>query len=439
MGKFLVFYLLDSSLFIPILNKIFFFGSQFDTFATMTKKLVFLLFTFIEIINAQNIKTIQLRPKNNPNQYAAIVRLGEVLELSFDDLDADNKEYQYKVEHMTHDWKPSNLTTNQYVNGFDENEIINISNSFNTLQAYTHYSVNIPNQNTIITKSGNYLISVLNDDYEVVFSRRCVFYEDITSVGVAVFRSRDTKFINQKQTVQFTVNHPTLTINNPTQEINIALFQNYNWNTKINNIQPAFIKPQQLVYNHTFKTNFFGGNEFLNFDSKHIRNTSLNIAKTERKDIYNSYLYTDEPRAEKIYTYNPDINGQFIVRTIEANDSNSEADYSLVHFSLDAFEPYENKEVYVYGAFNNYKLSDENKMKYNSTDKVYQAAILFKQGFYNYNYATLNEYNNINLNEISGSFYQTENEYTVIVYYKPFGEIYDRVIGVGNGYLNQNR
>lgn len=406
----------------------------------MTKHLLFLIsFGFSLLLNAQNIKTIELRPKNNSNQFSAIVPLGSILKLSFDDLDADSKEYQYKIEHMTHDWKPSNLTTNQYIDGFDQNEIINFSNSFNTLQPYTHYSVEIPNQNTIITKSGNYLISVLDDNYDTVFSRRCVFYENITTVGVAVFRSRDTKSNNQKQTVQFSVNHPNLQINNPSQEINVTLFQNHNWTTAINNIQPQFIKPQQLLYNHTLKTNFWGGNEFLNFDSKYIRSTSLNIAKTERKDIYNSYLYTNEQRADKIYTYNPDINGQFIVRTLEANDANTEADYSLVHFSLDAFESIDNKEIYVYGAYNNYKLSDENKMKYNAVDKIYEAAILFKQGFYNYNYVTLDKNNTINLNEIDGSFYQTENEYTVVVYYKPFGETYDRVIGVGMGYFNQNR
>lgn len=398
-----------------------------------------LLFSSYQTIYAQNIKTIQLRPKHNAQQFSAIVRLGQVLELSFDDLDADNKEYQYKIEHMTHDWKPSNLTSNQYIDGFDENEIINITNSFNTLQPYTHYAVNIPNQNTIITKSGNYLISVLNDNYEVVFTRRCVFYEDITTVGVAVFRSRDTKSNNQKQTVQFTINHQNLTINNPSQEINISLFQNHNWNTAINNLQPQFIKPQQLVYNHVLKTNFWGGNEFLNFDSKHLRNTSLNIAKTERKELYHSYLYTDDQRVNKIYTYAPDINGQFVVRTLEANNSKTEADYSIVHFSLDAFEPFEDKEVFIYGAFNNYQLTDENKLKYDPVNELYETSIKFKQGFYNYNYATLNNDKIVNLNEIDGSFYQTENEYTVIVYYKPFGEIYDRVIGVGNGYFNQNR
>lgn len=405
----------------------------------MIKKIVYILFWFTGIVFSQNIKTIQFKPKNNPNQYTAITRLGTVLELSFDDLDADSKEYQYKIEHMTHDWKPSRLATNQYINGFEQNEIINVSNSFNTLQNYTHYSVNIPNQNTQITKSGNYLVSVIDEDYNVIFTRRCVFYEDITTVGVAVFRSRNASTNNQQQTVQFSVNHNELNINNPSQEINVTLFQNHNWNTAINKIKPVFIKPNQLIYNHTIKTNFWGGNEFLNFDSKQIRNTNFNIAKTELKDIYHSYLFIDEPRANKIYSYNPDINGQFVIRTVEGNDNNTEADYSLVHFSLDTFEAYENKDIYIYGAFNNYTLSEENKMWYNSKSKLYEANILFKQGFHNYTYATVDSNNIINLEEINGSFFQTENEYTAIIYYKPFGGLYDRVIGVGNGYFNQNK
>ncbi|CAM1351514.1 type IX secretion system plug protein [Tenacibaculum crassostreae] len=408
-----------------------------------TKNVLVALIFLATSVYSQNIKTVQLRPKNNPHQYTAIVRLGDVLKLSFDDLDADSKQYQYKIEHMTHDWKPSSMTSNQYIQGFEQNEIINFSNSFNTLQPYTHYWVEIPNQNTIITKSGNYLISVLDEDYEVVFTRRCVFYEDITTVGVAVFRSRNASTTNEQQTVQFLINHPNLQINNPNQEINVTLFQNHNWNTAINNLEPVFIKPQQLQYNHTVATNFWAGNEFLNFDTKFIRSSSLNVARVEREEIYHSYLYTDEPRADKIYTYNPDINGQFVIRTTERDvineQDNTEADYSLVHFSLDAYEPLNNKEVYVYGAFNNYELSEENKMTYDASQQIYKASIPFKQGFYNYSYATIDSNNTVDLYGIDGSFFETENEYTVIVYYKPFGEIYDRVIGVGNGYFNQNR
>ena len=386
--------------------------------------------------NTQNIKTVQLRPVDS-DRYSAIVPLNNILELSFDDLDADNKEYEYKIEHMTYDWKSSNLISNQYINGFDSDYINDITNSFNTMQNYTHYSVQIPNQNTIITKSGNYLISVLYDD-QIIFTRRCVFYENITSVGITVDRARNTKSIDKQQNVRFLINYPNISINNPSQEIKVALFQNNNWSTVITDLKPQFFKTNQLVYNYIDKTNFSAGNEFLNFDSKNIRNTNLNIARVIRDDVFHHYLYPNEIRANKLYTYNPDINGAFLIRTLESDEENTEADYATMHFSLTTNTPYKNKEVYVNGDFNNYAFSQENKMSYNANTNSYQAAIPLKQGFYNYNYATKDGNNIRSLTEINGSFYETENEYTVIVYYRSFGSMYDRVIGVGTGFFNQN-
>ena len=180
---------------------------------SLMRNIVSILFLFSFFFGkAQNIKTIQLRPLGG-EQYSSIAPLGSVLELSFDDLDGDNKEYQYKIEHMTPNWESSNLIPSQYIRGFEQNTINNTSNSFNTLQSYTHYSVQIPNQNTIITKSGNYLISILDEDYNIVFTRRFVLYEKLTTVGVSTFRSRNIENSNTQQTVQFFVNHSGLQIN----------------------------------------------------------------------------------------------------------------------------------------------------------------------------------------------------------------------------------
>ncbi|MGB0881156.1 MAG: DUF5103 domain-containing protein [Polaribacter sp.] len=386
----------------------------------------------------QTIKTIQLRPTNG-NSYTSIVPLGTVLELSFDDLDADSKEYQYKIEHRTHDWKSSRLLSSQYIDGFEQNTIINVTNSFNTLQNYTHYEVKIPNINTVITKSGNYLLSVLDEYDEVVFTRRFVLYESAATIGVSVARSRNTKTLNEQQTVQFSVNHPNFIINNPSQEIKVTILKNNNWNDRITDLQPTFFKPNQLLYTYTNKTNFWGGNEYLNFDNKIIRNKSLHIKQIIKKDVYHHYLYPFKVDENRGYSYNPDINGQFVVRTLEANDVRTEADYAMMHFSLLFDEPLENKEVYVYGAFNDFELTEENQMLFDKNENRYKANFLLKQGFYNYTFVTVNEEGEINLSELNGTFYQTENEYTVIVYYKPFGEFYQRVIGVGTGFFDQNR
>ena len=402
----------------------------------MQKKITWLLLLLITSLNAQNIKSIQLRPLQE-NVFTAIVPLGTVLELSFDDLDADSKEYQYKIEHMTHDWQKSRLLSSQFINGFDQNTIINVTNSFNTLQNYSHYSVKIPNINTVITKTGNYLLSVLNSYDEAVFTRRFVLYENRATIAVSVERSRNTKTVNTQQTIQFSINHSQIRINNPNQEINVAIIKNNNWNEIINNLQPTFFKPNQLLYTYTNKTNFWGGNEYLNFDSKIIRNRSLNIVKITKEDVFNHYLYPSMYNPFIAYTYSPDINGQFAIRTLEGNDNNTEADYALMHFTLEVARPFKEKEVHVYG---NFKFRfNANKMSYNSFKNSYEAKLKLKQGFYNYTFATVGKDNVINTNEITGTFFQTENEYTVLVYYKPNGGLYDRVIGVGQGYFNQNR
>ena len=404
----------------------------------MNKKITWLLLLILTSINAQHIKTVQLRPLQE-NYFSSIVPLGTVLELSFDDLDADSKEYTYKIEHKTHNWQPSRLLSSQFINGFDQNTIINVTNSFNTLQSYSHYSVKIPNINTVIIKSGNYVISVLNSYDEVVFSRRFVLFENMATIPVSVERSRNIKTVNTQQTIQFSVNHPNIRINNPSQEINVAIVKNNNWNEVITDLQPTFFKPNQLLYTYTNKTNFWGGNEYLNFDSKIIRNKSLNIVRITREDVYNHYLYPFTYNAYREYTYNPDINGQFIVRTLEGNDNDTEADYALMHFTMQVDEMFKEKEVYVYGAFNNFSISDDNRMYYNPKNNTYTANILMKQGFYNYTFATIGADNYVNTNEINGTFFETENEYTVLVYYKPIGGLYDRVIGAGQGYFNQNR
>lgn len=405
----------------------------------MTQK-IFTAFLLIFCMNSQsqNIKSIQLRPLQE-NNFSAIVPLGTVLELSFDDLDNDSKEYQYKIQHMTHDWQPSRLLSSQYIDGFDQNNINNLTNSFNTFQSYTHYSVSIPNTNTMITKSGNYLLSVLNEYDEVVFTRRFVLYEKEVTVGVNVSRSRNAKALQTQQTVEFVVSHPKLRINNPSQEVNVVIIKNDNWNEIQTGIQPTFFQQNLLRYSYNNNMNFWGGNEYLNFDSKFIRNKSVNVVKIEMKDIFHHYLYPYTYQPNLQYRFNPDINGQFIIRTLEANDPQTEADYAMMHFTLATKEPFMNKDVYVYGAFNNFEITEENKLQYDVNSNSYIGELLLKQGFYNYSFVTVNKYNEVDKNEIMGSFFETENEYKVLFYFKAFGALYDRVVGVGSGTFSQNR
>lgn len=376
------------------------------------------------------IKTIVLR-STQTNNYAPIIKLGESLILEFDDLSDSQAEYSYKIEHYDYDWKVSKLIATEFINGYDNDWIREYENSFNTLQPYTHYKLSLPNEKSQIKLSGNYLISILSEDDEIVFSRPFIVYKPMVDVGVSVHKSRDIATIDSKQNVEFSVNHPDLLINNPSQEIKVVIYQNNDWNTAVKNIKPQFYRGNQLLYRYSDKVSFWAGNEYLFFDTKEIRSASNNIAKSRLEGLFNTYLYTDEVRNNKPYTFYPDINGNFVVRTIDSDDISTEADYSFVHFTLEAYTDIGEEDVYIYGNFNDWQLTNENKMTYNERLKLYTCTMLMKQGFYNYKYVTADISGTINNRAIEGSFYQTENDYTVLVYYKPIGSRYDQVIGYG--------
>ncbi len=378
------------------------------------------------------IKTIILKPSST-NNYAPILKLNDTFELSFDDLQADEKDYYYKIEHCDFDWNTSNLSASEFIEGFNEDRIRDFQNSFNTLQPYTHYQVRFPNENTRIKISGNYLISVLNEDDEIIFQRKLVVYQPKVTVGVSIHKSRNIASIETKQSVEFVINHPNLVINNASEEIKPVILQNDNWQFTTTNLKPQFYRGTQLLYKYDKETSFWAGNEFLYFDSKSIRNSSLHIAKSELgKQLYHTFLYPNEPRTYDPYTLYPDINGNFIIRTLDGENSNTDADYSWVHFTL-KMPKLLNESVYVNGSLNNWKLNATNKLSYNKILGQYEASILLKQGFYNYNFVTLNNNNQISNYEISGSHFQTENNYTVLVYYKKFGARYTQIVGVGYG------
>jgi hypothetical protein len=378
-----------------------------------------------------NIKTISF--VQNGRNVIPFFKLGDAFEIQFDDLYGDEADYYYTLTHYSFDWsQPSSLSKTEYLTGLDNQRIITYQNSFNTLQLYSHYKQVFPNNFNQITKSGNYLVTVLNDENEVVFSRKFVLYEDNIQVNLLVRRSRDFETIDAKQNIELTLNYGDKILQNPIQNVKVTLLQNGNWNTNISGIKPQYTLGSELIYRYNKETQFWGGNECYTIDNKIIRNTNNTVAKvTSGEQIYNTYLYTNTPRKRSIYTYFPDINGNFYVQNVNSNYPETEADYSWVYFSL-AMPPETDKDVFVAGMFTNYALSEETKMEYNSTTKRYEKALLIKQGFTNFFYLMADKSGNIDeKNAVDGNFFQTENNYTALIYYKGNNERYDRVIGIG--------
>ena len=391
-----------------------------------------LIAQYAEHIEPDFIKTIQFAGDTKQSQLP-IISLGEALFLSFDDLNGNEADYYYQITHHDFDWALSDLTKGEYMSGFDDVRIYNYENSFNTFQSYSHYTLKIPNRDTRkLTKSGNYMISIFDDNGEIVFSRRFMIVENIVSVPTYIKRARDLKSIETKQVVQFTIDSPNLLITNPDETIKTLILQNSNLNNSITNLKPQYTIGSQLIYRYDKEASFYGGNEFLYFDNKDIRAGTSTIRRIDLTDIYNHFLYTNGARFNRPYTYNPDINGNYQIRVLNANTNMAiEADYARVYFALQYFEEIADKEIHVYGNFNNWTIDGSTYMEYDSFSDTYINNRLFKQGFYNYKFVLVNRDGTIEEGAISGNYWQTENEYTVLVYYRDLGARYDRIIGMG--------
>lgn len=383
-----------------------------------------------EIYPPYNIKTVTF-VQNNQNTIP-VFRMNDSFQFQFDDLYGDEANYFYTITHCDYDWKPSQLSKAEYIDGFDDQRIQSHTNSFNTLQLYTHYTVNLPNKFTRLRVSGNYVLKILNDNKDVVFSRKFIMCEELVSVPLQVKRARNVNQINFKQNLEFSIKSQNIQFQSPLQNVKVLLMQNGQFNDAIANVKPMYTIGNDLIYKYDTETQFWGGNEFLFFDNKDIRAANNSISRIDAKEIYNSHLYTNNPRANVPYTFFPDVNGNFVVRNLNAEDNSVEADYSWVFFSLSAPAYYGKDDIYITGMFNNYALTPEYKMDYNKDKAIYEKALMVKQGFVNYQYTIANKNGKIdNENAIDGNFYQTENNYLAIVYYRENGQRYDRVIGKG--------
>lgn len=379
------------------------------------------------------IKTITFQG-NTPLAQLPILKLGERFQLSFDDINGDERDYYYKIEHFNFDWTPSNLAKGEYIDGFDDMRIDFYENSFNTLQMYSHYVLNIPNRDTRgLTKSGNYLISIFDDRNNLVFSRKFMIYEDIANVGVEIKRARDLNYIHTKQVVHFSINSTNTTFINPKQNVKTLVLQNSNLKTAITDLEPQYTLGNELIYRYDLKASFWGGNEYYNFDNSDVRGATVNIRRIEMADTFINYLYTNISRKDRPYTFNPDINGNFLVRNIRGQKSSIDAEYVWVHFALQFYEDLKyGEEIHIYGNFNNYNTNKSTRLNYDQSTDTYRLKYLFKQGFYNYKYVIKESDGTIQEGVISGNFDETENDYTVVVYYRDLGGRFDRIVGVGS-------
>ena len=372
----------------------------------------------------ENIKTIIFKSSNTNNSF---LNYGEQFELSFDDLDSDEKNYYYQINHFDYKWSDSNLLKSEFLNGFDDLRITEYQNSFNTLQSFTHYKIKIPNEDVSIKISGNYSISIHLSNGEEVFEKKFSIIANTVPIKISISKSNIVKDIDTNQKIKTTILCENCTkLFNSASSLKMIIIKNNNWlNSQIIE-KPKYILSDKLIYDDI---EFNGGNEFLNFDNSNINSSNLRIYKTTLTDLYNNFLTKDKERTNSFYEYNPDINGEYVINSNTNFDIDLENDYARIFFNFKTDNYDLNKNIYLIGKFNDFIINENYKLLYDQKTKSYKGSFLFKQGFYNYKYAFNNKLNKKEVQYFEGNFWETENTYRVLLFHKKINDKYYKIIG----------
>ncbi|WP_018610838.1 type IX secretion system plug protein domain-containing protein [Segetibacter koreensis] len=402
-----------------------------------------------DVTYMHNIHGVKLFMQGNQLGYPIIaLNSGDLLELHFDDLDGRVKNYFYTFQLCNADWSPVNLSTFDYLKGFSEVRLNQYRLSSISQTKYVHYQAILPDRNCAPSKSGNYLLKIFldGDTSKLAFTRRLLVYDKQAEVGLSITQPFNAELFKTHQKVQFQVNKGQLNVVNPIQQIKAVVLQNYRWDNAKMNIPPTFIRNNMMEFNNENVLVFPAGREFRWAD---LRSFRLQTERVDRAEYAPSnihiYLKPDGERTQARYLKFVDYNGFYYVESTEVSNPWWQSDYANVHFTFvpKGNQPFADKKVFVVGEMNKYNLDDTSAMTYNADKGVYEKTLYLKQGYYSYIYVTkdLHNPNSEPLTEqTEGDYWESENEYTVLVYYRSLSGRHDELIGVSNiNSLNSRR
>lgn len=384
-----------------------------------------------EFLPPQHIKSVILYA-NEQSTSIPIVSLNGTITLHFDDLNADDSVYYYTIERANAQWGKSDLFKPDYIEGYDDLRIQEYAYSLGTLETYIHYTLELPNTQTRITKSGNYFLNIWDNNRNLIIKRRFIVANKITTIDVQVKRAQSIQEIDTHQSVHFSLSTEGINVRVPEEQLKLFVMQNQQWQTWREAGNATYTLGNTLEFTYKPETLFDAGNEYHFFETQDIRGGGGNVAYVIRNSLFTSVLAPQWVRAGRPYTYAPDINGDFRINTFQGVNSHTESDYSNVVFSLFAEDFLFEADHYVVGDFNQHVTSEENKLEYNPDNGRFETSILLKQGIYNYKFVSKDGEGNNYAHLISGSYWPTENTYWVLAYYRPMGARCDELIAVGS-------
>ncbi len=382
------------------------------------------------------VNALQVYRSGWANSYPVIYanNASEAIQMSFDILDVNMHQVTYSVFHCNADWTPSDLSPNEYLDGFQSNYVEDYAFSQSTTVNYVNYQLQLPNDDVVLKLSGNYTVVFYDEDEQDTLATACFSIVDqrvdiVGSVGGLSVAGNSKKM----QQLNFKVDHSNYAISQPIIETQVVVKQNNSSLHQVMNSTPTYIYADRLVYEQQPCFAFLGGDEYHLFETSSLRFAGKGIQDVSFfSPFYHANLRVDKCRSYLVYNFDNDINGKFLIRRQESDDDEmaTEADYVMVHFALEMYPPLLDARIFVGGAFSYNMLDEAHRMRYNNDKKRYEGSVLVKQGYYNYRYYVVDNRTKAVLNApVELDAYQTENDYLIFFYHRPLGERYDCLIG----------
>ena len=375
------------------------------------------------------------------------------LVLSFDDINGDSRYLQYSIVHCDRNWQPTeDLDLFEYLDGFEENPIDNYAFSYGTFTDYTHYDLRIPNDDLNWKKSGNYVLSVFDEDGQVLLTRRFMVVDSKVRIEPEFVRPADASKYRTHHEIDFRIDPLNTRLVNPDMELTAVVLQNARWDNAITEIKHRFILGKYFVYDFQDQIVFPAGKEFRNIDITSVRYRTENVLEIQNyRDGITVLREKETPRPNKSPFTEIDLNGKFVIKTDDrfhnqrgpsglitttkrfasfgdAGIHNLESEYVDVIFSLVVNQPLLH-DVYLFGQISDWKIQDRFRLQWDERLNGYLTKQHLKQGFYEYYYVVEGEDNEADHSMLEGDWYETSNDYTILLYYRPFGGRYDQLIG----------
>lgn len=378
-----------------------------------------------------------LRVSFDGNDFAPLVVVmgsRDAIRVEFDELAEDRSYLRYSLTHCNANWQPSGLAESEYLNGFNEATIDNYDFSRATTVHYVHYWLTVPNEQIAPTVSGNYLLKVYNesDPDNTLLQCRFMVSEESAPVAADVSPRTDIDFNVAHQQLSIAVETERAMVRDPFNDLMVYVSQNGRLDNEVALRQPLRVTGTRAFYEHQPALIFDAGNEYRRMETVSTEFPSMGVSDINYAyPYYHFTLATDGTRAGEQYLYDSTQHGRYFIREYNSDESDVDADYVVVHFSLDYPET-PGAMIFLDGDFVQRRFDSNSQMYYNPTTRLYERVMLLKQGAYNYQYLAVPPKGSRGYTSwIEGDKFQTVNEYLIKVYYRRPGERYDRLIGTG--------